>query len=72
MFHQMSKKAVANGLAMHPRQSARTLKMNFIEPVTFGFFLVFQRPDGPHLRPDGPLLVSDGARFSIGWSIVLT
>jgi hypothetical protein len=39
--------------------------MHFTEPITFGFFLVFQRPDGPRL-------VSDGARFSIRRSIVLT
>jgi hypothetical protein len=62
---QMSDRAVADGPAMHPGWSARTLKMIFTEPITFGFFLVFQRPDGPRL-------VSDGARFSIGRSVVLT
>jgi hypothetical protein len=67
----MSDKAVADGLALHPRQSARTLKMHFTEPVTFGF-LVFQRSDGPHLRPDNLHLVSDGSRFSFGQFIVLT
>jgi hypothetical protein len=46
--------------------------MNFTEPVTFGFFLVLQRPEGPCLRPDGQRLVSDGARFFFGWSVVLT
>jgi hypothetical protein len=46
--------------------------MHFTEPITFGFFLVFQQHDSPCLRPDGPLLVSDAARFSIGRSIVLT
>jgi hypothetical protein len=34
----MSDKAVAYGLAVHPERSARTLKMYFTEPVTFGFF----------------------------------
>jgi hypothetical protein len=69
---QMSDKAVVDGPVVHPGWSTRTLKMHFTEPVTFGFFLVFQRPDGPCLRPDGPRLVSDGARFSIGRSVVLT
>jgi hypothetical protein len=46
--------------------------MNYTEHVTFEFFLVLQRSDGPRLRPNGPCLVSDGARFSIGQSVVLT
>jgi hypothetical protein len=37
MRHQMSDKAVADGPAVHPRRSVRTLKMNFTEPVTFVF-----------------------------------
>jgi hypothetical protein len=37
MRRQMSDKEVADGLVVHPRQSTRTLKMNFTEPVTFGF-----------------------------------
>jgi hypothetical protein len=41
MCHQMSDKAVADGLAVHPGRSARTLKMHFTEPVTFGFFWFF-------------------------------
>jgi hypothetical protein len=72
MRRQMSDKAVADGPVVHPEPSARTLKMHFTEPITFRFFLVFHRPDGPRLRPDGPRLVSDGAHFSIGRSIVLT
>jgi hypothetical protein len=72
MRRQMSDKAVVDGLTVHHGRSARTLKMHFTEPVTFGFFLVFQRPDGPRLRPDDPRLVSDGARFSTKRSIVLT
>jgi hypothetical protein len=72
MCRQMSDKAVADGPVVHPGRSARTLKMNFTELVTFRFFLVFQRQDGPRLRPNGPRLVSDGARFSNGWFIVLT
>jgi hypothetical protein len=68
----MSDKAVADGPTVHPGRSARTLKMYFTELVTFGGFLVFQRPNGPSLRPDSPQLVSDGARFYFGQSIVLT
>jgi hypothetical protein len=68
----MSDKAVADGPAVHPRRSARTLKMNFTELVTFRFFLVFQRSDGLRLRLNGPRLVSDGARFSNEWFVVLT
>jgi hypothetical protein len=63
MCHQMSDKAVADGPIVHPGWSARTLKMHFTEPVT---------PEGPLLRSDGPRLVSNGARFSIGRSVVLT
>jgi hypothetical protein len=37
----MLDKAVADGLAMHPGRSTRMLKMNFTEPNTFRFFLVF-------------------------------
>jgi hypothetical protein len=35
---QMSDKAVTDGPVVHPGWSARTLKMIFTEPVTFGFF----------------------------------
>jgi hypothetical protein len=38
MRRQMSDKAVADGPVVHPRWSARTLKIHFTEPVTFGFF----------------------------------
>jgi hypothetical protein len=38
MCHQMLDKAVADGPAMYPGQSVRTLKMNFTEPFTCGFF----------------------------------
>jgi hypothetical protein len=69
MCRQISDKAVTDGPTVHPRRSARTLKMHFTEPVTFGF-LGFQRLDGPRLRPNGPRLVPDGARFSIGQSVV--
>jgi hypothetical protein len=37
MRRQMSDKAFADGSAMHPGRSARTLKMHFTEPVTFDF-----------------------------------
>jgi hypothetical protein len=38
---QMSDNAVADGPAMHPGRSTRTLKMHFTEPVTFRFSWVF-------------------------------
>jgi hypothetical protein len=38
-------------------------KMNFIEPVIFGF-LWFSRADSPRLRPGSPCLVSDSALLS--------
>jgi hypothetical protein len=34
----MSGWAVVDGPAVHPGQSAKTLKMHFIEPVAFEFF----------------------------------
>jgi hypothetical protein len=37
----MSDKAVADGPVMHPGRSARTLKMHFTIPVTFGVFRFF-------------------------------
>jgi hypothetical protein len=41
MRRQMSNKVVADGPAVHPGRSARTLKMHFTEPVTFGVFWFF-------------------------------
>jgi hypothetical protein len=38
MRSQMSDKAAADGPVVHPGRSARTLKIRFTEPVTFGFF----------------------------------
>jgi hypothetical protein len=38
MRHHMSDKVVADGSAVHPGRSTRTLKMHFTEPVTFGIF----------------------------------
>jgi hypothetical protein len=71
MRRQMSNKVVVDGLAVHLRRSARTLKCILPNPSPSGF-LVFQQPDGPRLRLDDPRLVSDGARFSFRWSVVLT
>jgi hypothetical protein len=34
----MSDKVVVDGPAVHPGRFARTLKMNFTEPIIFGFF----------------------------------
>jgi hypothetical protein len=41
MCRQMSDKAVVDGPVVHPGRSARTLKIHFTEPVTFGFFWFF-------------------------------
>jgi hypothetical protein len=41
MHRWMSDKAVVDGPTMHPGRSTRTLKINFTEPVTFGFFWFF-------------------------------
>jgi hypothetical protein len=41
MCCQMLDKAVVDGTVVHPGRSARTLKMHFTEPVTFGFFWFF-------------------------------
>jgi hypothetical protein len=38
MCRQMLDKAVAGGSVVHPGRSARTLKIHFTEPITFGFF----------------------------------
>jgi hypothetical protein len=38
MRRQMSDKAVTDGPVVHLGRSARTLKIHFTEPVTFGFF----------------------------------
>jgi hypothetical protein len=38
MHRQMSDKVVMDGPVVHPGRYARTLKMHFTEPVTFGFF----------------------------------
>jgi hypothetical protein len=37
MCRQISDKAVTDGPTVHPGRSARTLKMHFTKPVTFGF-----------------------------------
>jgi hypothetical protein len=41
MRRQMSDKVVMDGPVMHTGRSARTLKIHFTEPVTFGFFWFF-------------------------------
>jgi hypothetical protein len=40
-FNALSDKAVVDSPNVHPGRSARTLKMNYTEPVTFGFFLFY-------------------------------
>jgi hypothetical protein len=67
----MSGTAVADGPAVHPGWSARTLKFILPNPSPLGFS-GSSRPDGPRLRPDGPRLVFDGTRFSIGRSVMLS
>jgi hypothetical protein len=37
MCRQLSDKVVADGPVVHPGWSARTLKVHFTEPITFGF-----------------------------------
>jgi hypothetical protein len=54
MCCQMSDKAVADSPAVHHGRSARTLKMNFMKPDTFGFS-GFQQADGLHLVSDSTL-----------------
>jgi hypothetical protein len=41
MCRQMADKAVADSPVVHPGWSARTLKMHFIEHITFGVFWFF-------------------------------
>jgi hypothetical protein len=41
MCRQMLDKVVADGPVVHPERSARMLKMNFTEPITFRFFWFF-------------------------------
>jgi hypothetical protein len=50
-------KAIANDPAVHPGRFVRTLKMNFTEPVTFGFlwFSMGERSVSEAGRPElGP------------------
>jgi hypothetical protein len=60
----MSGTTVADGPAVHPGWSVRTLKFILPNPSPSGF--------SRSSRPDGPRLVFDGARFSIGRSIMLS
>jgi hypothetical protein len=62
----MSDKAAVDGPTAHPGRSVRTLKLNFTEPGTFGFFLVFNGRLVCTKGPDGPRLVSDDALLSYG------
>jgi hypothetical protein len=62
MRHQMSNKVVADGLAVHPRGSARTLKMNFTEPVTVGFFWFY---NDRMVRAWGRMVLACPGRFSL-------
>jgi hypothetical protein len=63
MHRQMSDKAVADGPVVHPGRSARTLKIHFIEPVTFGFFW---------FSPTGRSTVEAGrSALGLGWCSLL-
>ena len=55
-----------------PRSVREDAYNSFYQTRYLRVFLVFHRPDGPPLRSNGPRLVSDGARFSIRRSVVLT
>jgi hypothetical protein len=65
MRRQMSDKAVADGPVVHPGRSARTLKMNFTEPVTYGFFWFYNDRTVCAWGRTVRAWSSDGARFSI-------
>jgi hypothetical protein len=66
----MSDKEVADSPAVHPGWSARTLKMHFTEPITFGFFLVFSTSGRSAPEAEQIGLVPDGALFCFGQSVV--
>jgi hypothetical protein len=70
MRHQMSDKGSRGRSGRAPQTVREDAIIYFTEPVTFRFFFVLRRPDGPRLRPDGSRLVSDGACFSIGRSVL--
>jgi hypothetical protein len=72
MCRQMLDKAVADGLVVHPGRSARTLKMHFTEPDTFGFFWFFNDRMVSAWGRTVRAWSSDGARFSIRRFVVLT
>jgi hypothetical protein len=54
MRRQMSDKAVADDPDVHPGRSARTLKMSFTEPITFGFFWFYNDRTVRAYTSDGP------------------
>jgi hypothetical protein len=71
----MSDKAVADGPVVHPRRSARTLKMHFTEPVTisdgarfsFGRTVVLTYVFAEFMSEAHPSVV-DGPPQGPGWS----
>jgi hypothetical protein len=70
MRRQMSDKGSRGRFGRAPRTVREDAIIHFTEPITFGFFFVFHRPDGPRLRLDGPRVVSNSACFSFGRSVV--
>jgi hypothetical protein len=70
MCRQMSDKAVMYGPTVHPERSMRTLKMNSIEPVTFGFFWFYNDRTVHAWGRTVRAWSLNGALFSIGWSVV--
>jgi hypothetical protein len=66
----MLDKVVADGPAVHPGWSVRTLKMHFTKPITFGFLLVFSTSGWSVPEAERTGLVPDGALFCFGRTVV--
>ena len=69
MCRQMSDKGSRGRSGRAPWTVREDAIVHLTNPSPSGFS-VLRRPDGPRLRLDGLRLVSDGACFSIGWSVV--
>jgi hypothetical protein len=67
MRRQMSDKAIVDGPIVHPGRSARTLKIHFTEPVTFGFF--WFSPTGWSAPEAGRSVLGLGRCSLLHWTI---
>jgi hypothetical protein len=63
----MSDKAVADGPVEHLGWSVRTLKIHFIEPVTFGFF--WFSPTGRSAPEAGRFALGLGRCLLLHWTV---